>query len=142
MKVKQLLQQNMFWKTELEDQLYVLYQFKFLVETIEKLERKSQEMTAQVELLDDVKDKRMSMTNKRYSEKLKNSLAKNPDLLEFIGNKDLGFRIKTTFAPLTSVEAERSFSMYKAMLSDNRLRLEEKAIEHLLVIRYNSALMN
>ena len=42
------------------------------------------------------------------------------------------------FAPITSVEVERSFSIYKNLLSDKRRRLTLKSIEMMLVIQCSS----
>jgi len=51
--------------------------------------------------------------------KFENNLKKNPDLLKFVSKyNSLEFRVKTSEAPLVSVEVERSFSTYKAILTD------------------------
>lgn len=43
------------------------------------------------------------------------------------------------YAPATSVEVERSFSVYKNLLTDNRKRLTIRSIEMMLVIHCHSA---
>ena len=54
------------------------------------------------------------------------SLAKNPDVEDVATNKDLNYSLKTKYAPLVSVDMERSFSTYKYLLSDRRSSLTEK----------------
>lgn len=73
-------------------------------------------------------------------QKLEQSLAKNPDVEDVATNKDLNYRLKTKYAPLVSVDVERSFSTYKYLLSDRRSSLTEKNIEMLNVICFNSFL--
>jgi hypothetical protein len=72
--------------------------------------------------------------------KLLKSLKKNPDVERFVDDKDLTFRCKTKFAPLTSVDVERSFSIYKYLLNDRRQNLTKENIEMYNVIYYNSFL--
>ena len=74
-------------------------------------------------------------------DKLEASLAKNPDVVLFATTTDLEFRVKTKFAPLVSVDVERSFSQYKEILSSRRQNLIFKNIEMLNVVKYNAFLM-
>ena len=65
-------------------------------------------------------------------------MAKNPDLYLFISaNNLIDEKIRCEFCPLTSCEVERSFSIYKAFLRDNRQRFTKDNIKKHLVIRYN-----
>jgi hypothetical protein len=50
------------------------------------------------------------------------------------------FKRKTKFAPLVSVEVERSFSKYKSLLSEKRINLTENNIEKFIVIQFNDFL--
>jgi hypothetical protein len=49
-------------------------------------------------------------------------------------------KIKSLYAPLTSVDVERSFSHYKNLLTDRRHKLTNANIEKLIVIQLNSFL--
>ncbi len=49
-------------------------------------------------------------------------------------------KLKTKYAPLTSVDVERSFSVYKRILTDRRQNLTETNIEMYNVINYNQFL--
>jgi hypothetical protein len=68
--------------------------------------------------------------------KLNNSLAINPDIHSIIENNDFTFIKKTIYA-LTSVDVERSFSIYKNILSDRRQCLKTENIEKYNVIEFN-----
>jgi hypothetical protein len=43
------------------------------------------------------------------------------------------------YAPLTSCDVERSFSMYKSTLADNRMRFSMKNLEMYLICNFNQA---
>ena len=49
-------------------------------------------------------------------------------------------KLKIKYAPLTSVDVERSFSVYKRILTDRRQNLTETNIEVYNVINYNQLL--
>ncbi len=66
-------------------------------------------------------------------EKLRKSLAKNPDLKKLTENTDYDFKFKTRYAPLVSVELERSFSKYKDILSEKH-NMTLKTIEHMNIM--------
>ncbi len=73
-------------------------------------------------------------------EKLNGSLSKNPDLIKFTQNSELTHRMNTQCAPLVSVDVERSFSMYKNILSDKRRSLSEEKLTQLNILYYNKFL--
>ena len=75
-------------------------------------------------------------------DKLEESLRKNPDFIKFTTNNDLDHQLKTLYAPLTSVDVERSFSLYKNILKDRRQRLTPLNIEMMNVIQFNTFLKN
>jgi hypothetical protein len=67
--------------------------------------------------------------------------AKNPDLVKLTSKENtLSFLQSTVYAPLTSVEVERSFSMYKNLLTDNRQSLKENSIRKYLSLQFNNNL--
>ena len=62
-----------------------------------------------------------------FSKKLEKVLSKNPDLNYFYSmSMDLQEMINFEFAPLVSVDVERSFSLYNTILTDLRHSLTEK----------------
>ena len=69
-------------------------------------------------------------------EKLESSLQKNPDVEEFTTFVELPYQVNMKFAPLVSVDVDRSFSIYKDVLSPNRNRLIFKNVEILNVLMY------
>lgn len=90
-----------------------------------------------LKILEEVKTKLSGFAK----EKLDISLSKNSDLYKFTSkNNSMDHQIKTLYAPLISVEVERSFSIYKTILTDRRISLLEPNIEKLLVIKFNSFL--
>ena len=73
--------------------------------------------------------------------KLKQSLAKNEDLETFTDEKQsYDHRYDCKFAPLTTVDVERSFSVYKSILADNRRNSTETTIEYFNAVKYNQFL--
>ena len=44
------------------------------------------------------------------------------------------------FAPITSIDVERSFSTYKRILDDHRLNLLEINIEMIIIVNFNKFL--
>jgi len=78
--------------------------------------------------------------------KLESSLLKNPDIiyvsesLIYMNDGDLEFNIRTKFAPLVSVDAERTFSIYKAMLVSNRENFTFANIKMIMILKENSFL--
>jgi len=120
--------------TDLENQLLSLKDYEFLPSAITKLEERSLKMSDQLEILNDIKTKLDGVSK----EKLETSLRKNPDLKAFTENIGFEHRLKTLYAPLVSVEVERSFSLYKNILSDKRKNLTAENVERLNIIQYNS----
>lgn len=131
-KAKELISKN-----DLKNQLLQLSAFKFLPERITELQKSSLKMSEQLEILEGVKKNLSGI----YLDKLNNSLLKNPDLVRFTSeDNSMDHRIKSVFAPLVSVEVERSFSTYKIILTERRFNLSESNIEKLLVVQFNSFL--
>jgi len=72
--------------------------------------------------------------------KINQSISKNPDFIAFTSNNNCEHKRKSLYAPLTSVDVERSFSHYKNLLTDRRHKLTNANIEKLIVIQLNSFL--
>jgi hypothetical protein len=121
----------------LSDSLIEISEFTFLIDSITKLESQGLRLKEQIEILDSVK----SRLKGKPLEKLKKSLNKNPDILKFTNpDNDHDFKMQIKFALLVSVDVERSFSIYKSILTDRRHNLTEENIEHFNVINYNKFL--
>jgi len=72
-------------------------------------------------------------------EKLEESLEKNPNLKDLVESTNLEFCVKTKYSPLVSVDVERSFSIYKELLSSRRHSwFTFENLEKVMVIRYNT----
>ena len=93
-------------------------------------------LEVQLEILNSVKFK----LEGESLQKLEESLVKNPDFLKFTTNQELEHRLKTLYAPLVSVEVERSFSKFKLLLSDERHNYTIENIAMLNVIQFNAFL--
>lgn len=120
-------------KPELEQKLFEICEYKFLTQAITKLETHGMSIEDQLNILSNVESK-VSGVDKS---KLESVLSKNPDLY-FFQNMTLEHKLKSKYVPLTSVDVERSFSIYKYILSDRRHSLTDSHIEMLNVIQFNN----
>ena len=80
--------------------------------------------------------------NKKALKNLNKSIGKNPDLITFTNQNDFEHQLKTLYTPLVSVDVERSFSKYKQLLTDRRTGFTQENIEKMLVIQFNSFLID
>ncbi len=80
--------------------------------------------------------------NKNALEKLNKSIGENPDLITFTNQNDFEHKLKTLYAPLDSIDIERSFSKYKQLLTDRRTGFTQENIKKMLVIQFNSFLID
>jgi len=109
----------------------------YLSESIKSLQTQGLKVSKQLEILETVKQNLKG----KASEKLRNSLRKNPDLENFTGDgKEYEFKWKTSYAPLVTVDVERSFSQYKDILADKRHSMTHKTIQHFNIIKFNKFL--
>lgn len=127
-KVKQLKQT--IQRTELKQSLHTVHQYQFLTAVITELERRGMTVQQQLTILSTVKSK----LSGDESTKLKKSLLKNPDV-NFYRDLPVDYKIKADFAPMTSVDAKRSFSIYKYILSNRRHSLTQSNIAMLNFIQ-------
>jgi hypothetical protein len=132
-KVKNIIQMNAF-----QDQLLEVGEYKFLTEVITKLQQQNLKMNSQLDLINEVKAKLSGFAK----EKLEKSLFKNPDFKKFTENADFDHRLKNSYAPLVSVEVERSFSRYKNLLTDKRQRFLPEKLKINIIIQFNQFLKN
>lgn len=70
-------------------------------------------------------------------QRVENSIRKNPDLY-FYGNLPVDEKILMKFSPLVSVDVERSFSIYRAILTDRRRGTKETKLAMMNVIQVNN----
>jgi len=129
-KLKRLIASEIVRKQMIEIQKY-----KFLPKSITRLENPKLSYTEQWEIIKDAKINLEGEPLKRLEE----SLSNNPDLLSFISDNTFSFKYKAQFAPLVSVDCERSFSILKFLLSD-KPNMTIINLEMQNIIRYNNKL--
>jgi hypothetical protein len=120
----------------LKDELFCVATFKFLTTGIERLEQQGLTKEAQWSIYREVEQFLDGSAQHRFS----SNLSRNPDVKSFATEADPEKRLKTRFAPLVSVDVERSFSLYKHILSDRRMKFSMQNIEMFNVIAYNKFL--
>lgn len=103
---------------------------------IEKLEKEKLTKDDQLDLLNQVKIM-IDKTSHRHI--LERSLSKNPDLISFT-SEDNSFddRVKRTYAPLTSCSVERSFSVYRSVLRENRTNFTSNNLRSTMLVKCNN----
>ena len=121
--------------------VYIHTNFGYLPDTIEKLENQGLPLATSIEIVRNVSDKLNSVsenTGTLINEKIKNVLAKNKgfEFIHQISNilidettvidgfpEELSIQdfIYFKYAPITSVDVERSFSIYKNLLSSSKV---------------------
>jgi len=121
---------------DLSNDFLVVSEMEFMVQSITKLETEGLRISEQLEIqLNDMKSKLKGQA----LIKLNQSLLKNPDLKSYTNEKNnYDHKLQTKYAPLVSVEVERSFSIYKSILTDRRQNSTETTIEHFNVVKYNN----
>jgi hypothetical protein len=108
-------------------------EYEFLPKIITKLQEPNIKLKKQTDLVEEA----LLKLNGFAKEKLQKCLSKNPDYKIFCYNDDFEHRKITEFAPIVSVDVERSFSQYKNLLSDNRQRFNQENIRMYHIIQYN-----
>ena len=84
---------------------------------------------------------KLEKLDKKYFDKFINILENNPDLLKFTSSSnDLNHMLCIKYAPLTSVDVERSFSIYNNILAANRQCLSLDSIKCMNNIKFNNFL--
>jgi len=121
-------------ENEIEKDLLEILELQVLPDTIAKLESRNLTIYEQQDMINQTM---MSLPD-RFKNKLDQSLRKNPSYHEIFAQKDRLSKMKYKFAPLTSVEVERSFSQVKNILTSQRTRLTETSFKQLAVLYYNS----
>lgn len=101
---------------KVQEELISINQLQHLVLSIKQLEEIGLTIYQQKELLNEAKEKLPF----RYQAKLKASLDKNPSIDEIFSFDSHETATNYSFAPLVSVDVERSFSQLKNILTDRR----------------------
>ena len=122
----------------IKKKLFELRNLHEISDHIRKLESRKLSSKDQLDVIEDVKI--LLADHPRFKLKLDQSLEKNPDLLAFHSDQSMKNLIDREYAPLVSVEVERSFSRFKNLLTAKRLNLTQDNIRHLMLINYNSFL--
>jgi hypothetical protein len=119
---------------DLENQLIEITRYEFMPEIIDKLQTQGLSIDKQMELFSEVKSK----IDGNALQKFIDLEAKTRDLKDFISQtNDYDYKKTIKFAPLVTVDVERSFSLYKRILSDNRMSMIETTIQYQNVIQFN-----
>ena len=101
-----------------------MHRFKYLMESMYSIESIQLSLADQVEIVDRI----TSTLQEKYRSLLQRSVDKNPDLASL---KSLPVEKKILFkwAPITTCEIERSFSVYRRILPEKRHKLSEDLCE-------------
>ncbi|KAI1305878.1 hypothetical protein HDE_01070 [Halotydeus destructor] len=75
-----------------------------------------------------------------FSSRFKQILSDNPDLDFYTADQLPDVEMRRKYAPLTSVEVERSFSKYRAFYRDNRMKLTESNLKKMFFVYCNNNL--
>lgn len=127
---------TIFKDPKIKEDLVKIMDYKFLTESIVKLQEQGLSVKKQILILETV----LSKLDEPFKEKLLKCIEKNPDFKIFKSDTTCEFKLKTKYAPLVSVDVERSFSKYKAILRDDRMSFTQDNIEKYLIVNYNSFL--
>ncbi|OXA42455.1 CGG triplet repeat-binding protein 1 [Folsomia candida] len=136
---------------------FLTLNYTFLAAKLKEMQEKNSSLRQSLQYLDDIESKLFSVrgnVGKSVIEKFKSVIGKNPDLEKLKGisavlegndaddhdDPTLGLNpaeiASFQFAPITSVEAERSFSMHKFLLSDRRHGLTPENLEMELISHF------
>lgn len=118
---------------KLEESLFEINKYVFLTGAITRLQKPGLTVEEQKTILSSVKTKLTGV----QLDKLTRSLSKNPDV-NFFEKLAVDEKILCNFVPMTSVDVERSFSIYRYILSDRRHSLTESNLAMLNVIQFNN----
>lgn len=150
--------QSLMEEDELRSQiLYISANFGFLQEVITKLEKRNQPLVTQVNIVKDSIQKISESPGNiavNINTKFQSVISKNvgfsilSNIANILGEKRESNSLKYNseqiqnfkFAPLTSVDVERSFSMYKNVLSPNRQSFLFENLSQQFLIHCNNAI--
>lgn len=151
--------QSLMEEDDLRNQMmYISANFGFLQEVVTKLETKNQCLVSQVNIVKHAFEKIADIpgdVGKKVNTKFKSVLCKNKgfsvvtDIADILCGKTISKSnqvkysseqiINFKYAPITSVDVERSFSMYKNVLSPNRQSFLFENLSQQFLIHCNNA---
>lgn len=149
--------QSLIKNCELRNQMvYISSNYGFLPEVITKLETKNKSLVAQVNIVKDTIQKISAVQGEigvRVNTKLQSVILKNKgfsvikDISDVLSGENNNSQLKYTaeqimnfkFAPITSVDVERTFSIYKNMLCSNRQSFLFENLSQQFLIHCNNA---
>ena len=126
-KLKELVQNK-----ELKSQLSDLIKFEIITQSITEIQTQGLSVNKQLNIIKNLK----KMLSSYSLCKLNKCIARNPDLKCFQTNYPKCY----TFAPLTTVDVERSFSILNNILADNRKCFSNDNLEKYVFVKYNNFL--
>lgn len=147
---------NILNKAQLPQELaFIKANYGFISELLTKLETQDMELSESIELIQSFKNRINNIKGtigQRIKTKLEDVLRKNEGFTQLTkisnilqGNHEENIQMspsiicKFKYAPITSVDVERSFSAYKQILSNRRQSfLIENLEKHLIISIYNS----
>lgn len=146
--------QNIVTKTSLANQLtFIKMHYSFIVKTINNLEKQKMSLIESVEIVKEFKENISKVPGKignSVNKKCLSILEKNSgfktleEIYEILnGNFEIESGVEFSavshfkYAPITSVDVERSFSSYKNILSDKRQNFLVENLEKHIVVNYN-----
>jgi len=122
----------------IQEKLINLMQYKFLPSAIKRLENSNLKLEEQLNIIEEIKSKLSGSA----LQKLNSLLSKNPDFDKFTSRENsFEHKLKTSYAPIVTVDVERSFSRYKRIL-EIRPNLLMENTEKLNIIEFNNYLSN
>lgn len=113
-------------------EIVALQKFRFMPKIIKKFQSESLSIEQQFHLIQDAK----SNLSDIYLDKLNDYLDNNSGF-QNIQKLDVPTRKLFFFAPLTTTDVERSFSVYNDLLTNKRHRLNEESIQKYMICLYN-----
>jgi hypothetical protein len=125
MKLKNLIKNN-----NLEKKLNDMKKYKNLIILIKKLERNYIEKNENYSLIESLLDDLQGSVK----EKLIKLIKKNPDYDGIKNNYNNDF----IYAPVVTCDIERTFSVYKNLLSDERCKFTNENLEKMMIISVNN----
>lgn len=122
----------------LKKELLEISNYEYLVAAINTLQDPNLTSASQISLIESIRNK---LTGE-YLKKLEDSLRKNKDYGDFNSlAQNQTILVQQRYAPLTSVDVERSFSKFKAILKPNRESFTFENLSKYTIVNYNSFLL-
>lgn len=122
---------------ETKRQVVAIAQMGSITSSIKELETVGLKLSEQRSIIDKARDNLTLV----FKKKLDESLAKNPDYHDIFGLETHEEYWNYTFAPLTSVDVERSFSQMKNILTDKRTSFTDENFIMFATSHFNGSLI-